>query len=511
MDAPSIELDDRERALFDLLLAVDRDLGLGQTYRVAGGWVRDKLLGRATDDVDVALDRLTGRAFVERLRGWHRDHTGSGVPRIGRGWIVESNIEKSKHLETAGLDVGGLKVEFVNLRSETYADGSRVPEMEFGTPESDARRRDLTINALFYLVNEGRIEDLVGGLDDLREMRLRTPLEPVRTFVDDPLRALRTLRFLARYHHAVLDPEALAAMHEPRVLDAYRRKVAPERAGPELVKLFGGERVSEALGHLHATGLADAVFDDPAWNALGDLDREIGTAEHRDTILGHALRTVAAVETSPEVLELEPKDRTRLCIAAWAHDLGKALPGIARPRDDGTLAHPGHEQVSADVVESVLKRIGVGRDDREVVARIVRLHPRAFAPAWDPVAMGRLLVDARIAGVDAPDLARHVLLLAEADARSRADATGVERARTLRERRLALEAFAADPPPLDPLVDGHAIMRAFDGLDPRTGFVGIVQERLRTAQLEGRVRTADQARDFVAALSEADATGAPAD
>lgn len=103
----------------------------------------------------------------------------------GRTAVIQSNPDQSKHLETARMKLHDMWIDLVNLRSETYAEGSRIPKMEFGTPEQDALRRDFTINSLFYNLNERAVEDLTGrGLQDLRAGVMRTPLPPNETFMD---------------------------------------------------------------------------------------------------------------------------------------------------------------------------------------------------------------------------------------------------------------------------------------------------------------------------------------
>jgi tRNA nucleotidyltransferase (CCA-adding enzyme) len=114
---------------------------------------------------------------------------------------IKANSEQSKHLETVTLKVKDQMIDIVNLRSEEYAKDSRVPlKAELGTPKEDAERRDLTINSMFYNINTQEIEDFTGkGLDDLKNGTIRTPLEPFQTFIDDPLRVLRTIRFANRF------------------------------------------------------------------------------------------------------------------------------------------------------------------------------------------------------------------------------------------------------------------------------------------------------------------------
>lgn len=184
--------------------------------RFAGGWVRDKLLDHPNHDIDIALNIATGVQFATHLEKYletHKVETGEHFHFA----TISPNVEQSKHLETATANFLDLALDFVNLRSEEYADHSRIPEaMRFGTPKEDAERRDLTINALFYNLHTERVEDFTGwGLRDVEDGIIRTPLDPLTTFKDDPLRVLRAVRFATRLNfqivpeikNAVLDQE----------------------------------------------------------------------------------------------------------------------------------------------------------------------------------------------------------------------------------------------------------------------------------------------------------------
>ncbi|KAK0629926.1 hypothetical protein B0T17DRAFT_203988 [Bombardia bombarda] len=171
--------------------------------RWAGGWVRDKLLGIESHDIDTAINKMTGEAFAMRLRDFcdvdaHRARHAISPGDIGNLHKIARNPDKSKHLETTTTRLFGLDVDFVNLRKETYTEDSRNPQMEFGTAEEDALRRDATVNALFYNIHTERVEDFTGGLPDMAARLIRTPLEPLQTFTDDPLRVLRLVRFASR-------------------------------------------------------------------------------------------------------------------------------------------------------------------------------------------------------------------------------------------------------------------------------------------------------------------------
>jgi tRNA nucleotidyltransferase (CCA-adding enzyme) len=181
--------------------------------RFSGGWVRDKLLNKDSKDIDVTIDRMTGYQFGLKIQEYLKVPgnagkyvTGDGANRQTTAKIskIEANPDKSKHLETATTKVFGLEIDLVNLRKETYTEDSRNPQVEFGTPEEDAMRRDATINAMFYNLNTSSVEDLTRrGLDDLKNGLIRTPLEPVETFTDDPLRVLRLIRFAARFGYEI--------------------------------------------------------------------------------------------------------------------------------------------------------------------------------------------------------------------------------------------------------------------------------------------------------------------
>ena len=150
-----IKLTSDEQNLFEMFREFVKEKQLTTTVRVAGGWVRDKIMNTIVkDDIDIAVDNMTGKDFVELLHEW-TSQNGREMSKIG---VIQQNPEKSKHLETATVHIGRYSVDFVNLRTENYTSSSRVPLMTFGTPEEDAMRRDLTINSLFYNINTGYVE-----------------------------------------------------------------------------------------------------------------------------------------------------------------------------------------------------------------------------------------------------------------------------------------------------------------------------------------------------------------
>ena len=231
--------------------------------RVAGGWVRDKILRRQNDDIDIAVDIMTGKTFSEHLFEY--------VNRLGNGWecfpisIIAANAEKSKNLETATLKLKIpndkiFELDFVGLRTEVYDDESRVPVIKSATAPEDAMRRDLTINSLFYNINTGKIEDYIGGVRDIHCKIIRTPLPSENTFNDDPLRILRALRFLSRFQFT-LDETIKIAMRNHDIQEKLGRSIARDRIGKEIEGFFkDGSQPILAFREIYDNGLWNIIF-----------------------------------------------------------------------------------------------------------------------------------------------------------------------------------------------------------------------------------------------------------
>ncbi|KAI0203871.1 hypothetical protein F4808DRAFT_457576 [Astrocystis sublimbata] len=268
----TIELTPTEAQLKGLLLDVAHYVDSQSTsepviLRWAGGWVRDKLLGIESHDIDTAINNMTGEAFALKIQELCAQPSTSekhsiSPDDIGSLHKIAKNPDKSKHLETTTIKLFGLDLDFVNLRKETYMEDSRNPQMEFGTAEEDALRRDATVNALFYNLNTGQVEDFTTGLVDLESKLIRTPLEPLQTFMDDPLRVLRLVRFASRLGFAI-DPAAEEVMGDVRVLDALKLKISRERVGTELEKMLKGKDPRKSLEYIEHLGLYHTIFTDP--------------------------------------------------------------------------------------------------------------------------------------------------------------------------------------------------------------------------------------------------------
>lgn len=164
----------------------------------------------------------------------------------------------------------------MNLRKETYSEFSRIPTITIGTPVEDAYRRDLTINSLFYNINTDTIEDFtMRGIDDLAARIVRTPLPALETFIEDPLRLLRVIRFACRYQCSI-DPAIMEASKDPGIESMLSRKVSRERVGIELLKMAQGCDFARAMHLIDEMNIGNSVF-----NLDGDCSNYMRTQKHR--------------------------------------------------------------------------------------------------------------------------------------------------------------------------------------------------------------------------------------
>lgn len=246
--------------------------------RFTGGWVRDKLLGIESNDIDIAINHLSGEDFATKLRDYLQEVKNEPIENSSIH-TIKKNPAKSKHLETCTTKLFGLDIDFVNLRSEAYTEDSRVPVIEYGTPQEDAMRRDATLNALFYNVNEDIIEDFTErGLKDLEDGILRTPLAPLQTFLDDPLRVLRLIRFASRLNYSIA-LDTLEAMGTNEVKHALIHKISRERVGIEVEKIVASAHPEYGFQLINYAGLTDSIF------SFGDLTDSVNSMNSTNVLL----------------------------------------------------------------------------------------------------------------------------------------------------------------------------------------------------------------------------------
>ena len=277
----TISLSREEQELFDLILSVRNQYSPRTTIRVAGGWVRDKLLQipsattTSARDIDFVLDNISGREFCqwvqvhEHLQQQNLPFSTSSKPcSTSSSSSSNSNSPSqspsnvpSDHLQTATLHVNGFDLDFGCFRLEKYSKDSRIPEdVRVASAVQDAWRRDLTINALFYNINTNQVEDWTEqGLQDLKLGQIATPLPPLPSLLQDPLRVLRAIRFAAQLSFD-LNPRLFKTACDKRLHQALQHKVSRDRIGRELDAIFQTRDPTRGVQLLFNAKLLETVF-----------------------------------------------------------------------------------------------------------------------------------------------------------------------------------------------------------------------------------------------------------
>lgn len=426
---------------------------LNRECYVIGGWVRDLFLERPSKDIDV----VTIGSGIELAQAVAR--------RLGRHG---THLAVYRNFGTAQVKHGGLEVEFVGARKESYSHDSRKPVVEDGTLEDDQRRRDLTINDLALCLNRerwGELLDPFGGIDDLRSGLVRTPLDPDITFSDDPLRMLRAIRFATRFDFQIV-PETFEAIarNKDRI-----KIISGERIIDELNKIQMAPRPSVGWAYLQRCGLLQIIF--PELQALAGVEVKDGRGHkdnfwHTITVLDHVAAT--------------GNQNLWLRWAAIMHDLGKAK---AKAWDEKTgWTFYNHDYIGSRMVLPIFRRLKLPLGPEEkFVEKLVLLHMRPICLADEGItdsAIRRLLFDA---GDDIDEL----MTLCEADITSKNPEKVrrfLDNFKTVRQKMVEIEEKDRirnwQPP-----VDGIEIMRRY-GLSPSRE-VGVLKESLKDAILDG--------------------------
>ena len=441
-----------DQPIFHTISAVADEMGV-ECY-VVGGYVRDIFLERPSNDIDVVVVG-SGIAVAQALK-----------QRLGKKAI----LSVFRNFGTAQVKVkGGLEIEFVGARRESYSHDSRKPIVEDGTLEDDQNRRDFTINAMAICLNKKRFGELVdpfGGLDDLEDGIIRTPLDPDVTFSDDPLRMLRCIRFAAQ----------LNFMIEEETFDALERNaerlhiISGERIADELNKIMMTATPSKGLYDLYRCGLLQIIL--PELCQLDLVETRNGRA-HKNNFY-HTLEVLDNVAKAPSNLYLR--------WAALLHDIGK--PKSKRWDNLAGWTFHNHNFIGAKMVPGIFRRLKLPMDAKmKYVQKLVDLHMRPIAIADDGVtdsAVRRLLNDA---GDDIDDL----MTLCEADITSK----NSQRKAQFRENFRIVREKLADLKEKDykrllqPCINGNEIMEMFH-LSPGIE-VGALKQCLKDAVLDNRV------------------------
>lgn len=238
--------------------------------RIVGGWVRDKLLGKESNDIDISINEMSGYEFALGMKAFYKSKGSIGQ--------IKANPDKSKHLETAVMRIEGVFVDFLSLRKEEYFD-TRIPMVKSCNAEEDAFRRDLTINTLFYNIIEEKVEDFTGkGISDLINGVMRTPMDPLQTLLDDPLRLLRIIRFCVRFKFRFAK-DLLVVFKNDQVRMNLTSKISNERIGQEIYKILEYENFIEAFKVIVENDLTMAVFKKKIYIDSAMLKRTNGNLE----------------------------------------------------------------------------------------------------------------------------------------------------------------------------------------------------------------------------------------
>lgn len=339
---------------------------------VVGGFVRDLILGRNRNEIDFVIIG-DGPKFAEELA------LELGV----------ANVNTYKNFGTAHFKLGDYDLEFVGARKESYNRDSRKPIVESATLKEDLSRRDFTINTLAVSLakkNFGDIIDIFNGLEDIEKKVIKTPLDPMITFDDDPLRIMRAFRFASQLQFSVDEKIIEAAKN----LKERLKIVSQERITDEFFKILESPKPSVGLMLLYQSEILEVVFPEIAIMSGVDQRKD---HHHKDVML-HTFQVVDNIS--------EATDNVWLRFAALVHDIAK--PQTKRFDENVGWTFHGHEELGARMMKSIFKRMKLPMNKLPYIEKLIRLHLRPIALVDDKVtdsAIRRLIVQA---GEDLEDL-----------------------------------------------------------------------------------------------------------
>ncbi|MDY3964983.1 MAG: HD domain-containing protein [Prevotella sp.] len=442
---------------------------LGMECYVVGGYVRDIFLERPSDDIDCVVVG-SGIKVAKKLKNMlGRKASLSVFKNFGTAQVKIYTSPFDPSIPVEEREKGAIEVEFVGARKESYNRESRKPIVEDGTLEDDQNRRDFTINAMAICLNKSRFGELVdpfGGIDDLYDGIICTPLDPDITFSDDPLRMLRCIRFATRLNFVI----------EDETFDALQRNA-------ERIKIISGERIAEELNKILMTKVPSKGFVDlQRCGLLQIIFPELAQMDIVETRNGRAHKN--NFYHTLEVLDNVAKHSDNLWLrwGALLHDIGK--PRSKRWDPVAGWTFHAHNTIGAKMIPGLFRRLKLPMDMKmKFVQKMVDLHMRPIAIADDIVtdsAVRRLVNDA---GDDIDEL----MILCEADITSKNQTRKqhfIDNYQLVRQKidDLKVKDFKRL---LQPVIDGNEIMEMYHLKPSRE--VGILKQYLKDAVLDNKV------------------------
>jgi len=335
-------------------------------YKVflVGGYVRDLILKRESLEMDLLV-------------------LGDGI-EFANEYAKELGIKSVtvyKNFGTAHFKYEDFNLEFVGARKESYSKDSRKPEVVLGSFTDDISRRDFTINTFAISLNEkdfGELIDRYDGMNDIRNKLIRTPIDPLITFDDDPLRIMRAFRFASQLDFKVHNSILYAA----NKLRERLKIVSQERITDELMKIMASPQPSIGIMLLHNSGVMEIIF--PEISNLSGVDQR-NDYHHKDVFL----HTCMVVDNVAKI-----SDDIWLRLVALLHDIAK--PQTKKFVEEIGWTFHGHDEIGARMMKGIFKRLKLPMNKLEYVEKLIRLHLRPIALAKDEVtdsAIRRLIVD----------------------------------------------------------------------------------------------------------------------
>lgn len=451
----------KEKPPIDFLPAVLYRIGdiadrAGIPCYLVGGYVRDVLMQKTSQDIDIMV--IGEPIPFAKLVAKELD---------GRNFVVFERFRTAR-LELETPETGKILLEIVGARKESYTPESRKPVTEIGSLEDDLARRDFTINAMAVPLNKkerSSFVDFFSGYADLRQKILRTPLEPEKTFSDDPLRMIRAARFASQLGFQ-LDLQAMRAMS---AMEKRIAIVSKERISQEFLKIMASPKPSIGLMILYETGLLQEIF--PELAAMAGIEQVDGLG-HKDTLL-HTFQVVDKLA--------EASDNLWLRISALLHDIAK--PQTKRFSSSSGWTFHGHEVVGTRLCKKIFHSMRWPLEPLPYVQKMIRLHHRPIPLSKGEItdsAVRRLMYEA---GEDLDDL----MTLCRADVTSK-NPRKVKRIMNnfnIVEQKISEVAEKDLLAKWRPPIDGRDIMETLGLSEGR--LVGIIKKKMEAAVIEGAI------------------------